>query len=185
MAVWRSFFLNCYCHHSSTFLLNGDEAANIFHCMEDVIQGGSLSMVSYGIGVLPLIKNLKSVYTEITQPRYCDDASALGKFYNLELYFNQLKYNILVQDYYPNTTKRIMIVHPDNLRAGKMFGVHHGLRVCTNASYLGSYTGGDESKRKWLKDQTGKWEIKIHTVTKTAGKYPQESYAGVVCSIQS
>ena len=148
------------------------------------MQGCLLAIVYYGIGVLPLIKHLKAVYPDITQPRYSDDAGALGTFDNLDLYFNQLKRNSLVRDYYPDPTKRIMIVHHDNLKAGKLFGVHHGFKVCTDASYLGS-SGDDESKREWLKDQTGKCERKNHAVTKTADKYPQESYAGVVRSIQS
>ena len=49
-----------------------------------------LAMVAYVIGVLPLIKRLKLVYHDVTEPWYTDNAGALGMFDNLERYFNSL-----------------------------------------------------------------------------------------------
>ena len=48
-------------------------------------------MVAYGIGVLPLIKLLKSAYYDVTQPWYAKNAGELGMYKNIELYFNSLK----------------------------------------------------------------------------------------------
>ena len=48
-------------------------------------------MVAYDIGILLLIKRLKSKYPDITQPWYVGNADALGIFANIDLYFNQLK----------------------------------------------------------------------------------------------
>ena len=48
-------------------------------------------MVAYDIGILLLIKRLKSKYPDITQPWYVGDADALGIFANIELYLNQMK----------------------------------------------------------------------------------------------
>ena len=52
--------------------------------------GDPMAMVSYAIVVLPLIKRLKSAYLDVTQPWYSDDTGELGKFDNLERYFNSL-----------------------------------------------------------------------------------------------
>ena len=49
--------------------------------------------------------------------------------------------------------------------------------------YLGVFVGDEKSKCEFLKDCTKTWERNIHTVRETAGKYPQESYAAVVCAI--
>ena len=65
-----------------------------------------------------------------------------------------------------------------------MFGARHGFKVCTGAHYLGGYIGDDESKHNWLRERTLTWEKNISKTRKPAGKYPQESYAKVVCSIQ-
>ena len=32
-------------------------------------------------------------------------------------------------------------MHPENIRAGKVFGAHHGFKVCTGVRYLGFYIG--------------------------------------------
>ena len=84
----------------------------------------------------------------------------------------------------PQTFKIVLIVNSDNLEARKMFGSRHGFKVCTGACYLGRYMGENESKREWMKERMGTWERKIFTIRKTAGKYPQRSYAAVVCAIK-
>ena len=39
-------------------------------------QGDTLAMSTYGIGVLPLIKQLKAEYPDVTQPWYADNVGA-------------------------------------------------------------------------------------------------------------
>ena len=65
-----------------------------------------------------------------------------------------------------------------------MFRRRHGFKVCKGARYLGGYIREDESKRDWLRECTMKWEKNINTISKTAGKCNQESYAAVVCAIK-
>ena len=76
-------------------------------------------------------------------------------------------------------------MHPDNPGAGNVFGLIRGFKVCTGTRYPSSYIGYDESKRGWLEKCTGTWERNIHAISKTTVKYTQESYAAVVCVIQS
>ena len=75
-------------------------------------------------------------------------------------------------------------MHTENPESGINFGSSHGFKVCTGAHYIGGYIRDDKSKREWLKDWTEKCWRNIHAFTKISGKYPQESYAAVVCSIQ-
>ena len=139
----------------------------------------------YRIGILPLINNLKRAIPEVTQPWYADDTGALGPFARLDTYFDSLTCQGPGLGYHPEPTNILLIVHPDNLGAGKVFGARHGFRVCTVGNYLGGYIGDDESKRYWLRECTLTWDKNINTISKTAGKYPQESYATVVRAIQS
>ena len=44
------------------------------------MHGDPLAVVSYGIGVLPLIKRLKLTCPGVTQPRYADGAGEMGTF---------------------------------------------------------------------------------------------------------
>ena len=54
-------------------------------------QGDPLDVVAYGIGVIPLIKHLKSGFLDISQLWYSDNAGALCTFSNVKLYLNSLK----------------------------------------------------------------------------------------------
>ena len=105
-------------------------------------------------------------------------------FARLETYFDLLTRQVPGQGYYPKPFKSVLIVRPYNIEAGKVFGERHGFKVCTGARYLGGYIGDDKSKRDWLRECTLTWEKNINTISKTTGKYTQESYATVVRAIQ-
>ena len=85
--LWMSeagFLFNGCHHHSLLVLINGYGAANIIHIRKGVTQRDSLDMVTYGIGVLSLIKILKLMYPDATQPWYTDGDGSLSTLYNLE-----------------------------------------------------------------------------------------------------
>ena len=59
---------NRYSHWPSIVLHNRNGTDSFLYSKEVVMQGDSLSMVAYGITVIPLIKLIKAAYTDITQP---------------------------------------------------------------------------------------------------------------------
>ena len=73
----------------------------------------------------------------------------------------------------PQYHKKNLIVHPDNLKAGKLFDARRGFKVFTGAHNLGSHLGDDESKYVRIKYWKEKWERNIHTFRKTAGGVSQ------------
>ena len=78
-------------------------------------------MIAYGIGILPLIKNLKQEIPDVTQTWYADYAGALGTFSRIETYFDLLTRQGLGRGYYPKPYKSVLISHPENLEAVKEF----------------------------------------------------------------
>ena len=105
--LWPSgarFVFNCY-HWSSLVLRNGNGTASFMHSREGVMQGEPLTMISYGIGILPLIKNLKQETPDVTQPWYTDNSGALGTFARLETYFDLLTRQGPGRGYHPNCPK--------------------------------------------------------------------------------
>ena len=158
---------------------------SFLHSREGVMQGDPLAMMNYIIGVLPLIKQLKSEYPDVTQPWFTDNAGALGTFNKIEYYLNLLIWFGPGRGYYPKPLKIILIVHPKNPASGKDFGLSHGLKICTGAEYLGGFIGDKESKPEWLKDRTSMWEKNIRAITKVSGKFPQESHTVAVHAIHS
>ena len=174
MAVWSSFFLNHYRRWSPLALRNVNGTASFMYSRKSVVQGGQFSVLAYGIGVIPLTKQPKAAYPDVTQPWYVDDSSALSMFDNIGLYFNSLKHFGLDHGYYPKPSKIVLIVHLDNLAAGESFVLSHMFKVFTGARYMSGFIGDEKSKREWLKCRTSKWEGKFCAVTNMAGKCPQE-----------
>ena len=76
-----------------------------------VTQGDPLAMITYGIGILPLINNIKREIPVINQPWYADDAGALRNFVRIETYFNSLIRQCPVHGYYPKPSKSVLIVN--------------------------------------------------------------------------
>ena len=61
------------------------------HSIESVTQGDPLDTIDYGIGILPLIKNLKKYFPNVTKIWYADDAGALSTFARIKAYFISLE----------------------------------------------------------------------------------------------
>ena len=148
------------------------------------MQGDFLSMISYGIGILPLINNLKQERTEVTHSWCADADGALGTNQRIETYFNLLTRQGPGRGYYPELSKLLLIVYPENLETINCFDACQGFQFLTGAHYLQGYIGAGDSKSDCLIEHMLTWEKNIHTISKTAGKYPQESYSAVARVIQ-
>ena len=61
------------------------------HRKEGVTQGDPLTMIAYGIGFLPLIRDIRRAHPRVTQPWYADDAGAEGKFEEIMDHFHDLQ----------------------------------------------------------------------------------------------
>ena len=110
-------------------------------------------MIAFGIGILLLIKSIKLDIPDVTQSWYTSDAGDLGTFTRLEAYFDLLTRQGLVRGCHPKPFKSVLIVRPENIEAGKVFGACHIFKVCTGARYIGGYIRDDKSKRDWLRDR--------------------------------
>ena len=90
--IWssRAHSFYCYCNWSLLVLQNANGTASFLHSRVGATLGDPLAMVAYSIGIIPLIKNMKAEFLDVTQPWYGDYAGALGTFANAELYYNSL-----------------------------------------------------------------------------------------------
>ena len=75
-------------------------------------QRDPLTIIAYGIGILPLIENLKPAIPDVTQPWYADYDGDLGAFERIETYFDSLTRQVPVWGYHPKPTKSVLIVRP-------------------------------------------------------------------------
>ena len=67
-------------------------------------------MITYGIGVLPLIRDPKKDHPRVTQPWYADDAGTGGKFGDVMAHFRDLQLRGPARGYFPEPSKSILVV---------------------------------------------------------------------------
>ena len=94
-------------------------------------------------------------------------------FHHLENYFKALKCNGPERGYFPDPTKIILVMHPQNLEPGEEFRQRHGFKVCMGARYIEVYIEDDKTKGHWLKERKEKREREICALRKTTNKCPQ------------
>ena len=86
-------------------------------------------MIAYGIGIIPLIKNLKREIPDVTQPWYSDDARALGMFARIETYFYSLTRLGLGRGYHPKPSNMEHVMGLRCALAHVILGVTSGTSI--------------------------------------------------------
>ena len=104
-------------------------------------------MIACGIGVLPLIRELREAHPRVTQPWYADDAGAQGAFIDVQAHFQDLQARVPVRGYYPEPTKSILVVAPGNVAQAEEHLRGIGIRVVTGHRYLGGFLGDVSAER--------------------------------------
>ena len=69
-------------------------------------------MITYGIRVLPLIRELRNAQPRVTQLCYADDAGAGGTFQQIQDHFRELQARGPARGYYLEQTKSLLVVAP-------------------------------------------------------------------------
>ena len=72
-------------------------------------------MVMYGLGFLPLIRELRQAQTGVSQPWYADDDGSCRTFEGIWKHMDDLMTRGTPQGYFPEPTKRILVVSPWNV----------------------------------------------------------------------
>ena len=136
-------------------------------------------MITYGIGVPPLIKELQNTHPQVTKPWYTDDAGAGGTFQQMLDKFRDLQARGPAHGYYPEPTKSILVVALGNVAQAEEHFRGLGVRVVTGHRYLGGYIGDGEAERGWLKETIQGWTDSVKILAWVAQKHPQSTYAGL------
>jgi hypothetical protein len=139
-------------------------------------------MFAYGLGILPLIRKLKSEFTYVNQPWYADDAGAGGNFRSIRLFFKRLQELGPDFGYFPEPSKSILVVRDHNLDKTKSAFADFEFQITTGCRYLGGFVG--EALRSWLEEKVQFWTAAICEITSTSKNFPQSAYSGLQKSLQ-
>jgi hypothetical protein len=70
------FVFNCYRHWGILMIHSNNGTGTFIYSKEGITKGDPISMFIYGLGLLPLIRQLKSEFLTVQQPWYTDNAGA-------------------------------------------------------------------------------------------------------------
>ena len=129
-------------------------------------------MIAYGIGVLPLTRELREAHPHVKQPWYADDAGAGGTFIDVQAHFQDVQARGLARGYYPEPTKSILVVAPGNVSRAEEHFRGLGIRVVTGHRYLGGFLGAAAAEREWLEEKVQGWKESVAILAGVALKHP-------------
>ena len=180
---------NRYRHHSLCILRNEmGEDPTIIACKEGITQGCCLSMVCYGIALMPLAEWLREQVPGALQPWYADDVSGVGTASDNATVLQLLKEKGPYFGYYPEPDKSHYVCMPqdeDAARAAFEAADIPKLNYGRSRRYLGGVYGDAAEKEEWVKKKVEKWVDSVKTLGKCAYTQPQAAYAGFVLSLQN
>ena len=138
------FNLNFYKHWAQLLLHQpGETQVTILH-REGVIQGDPLSMVLYGITLVPLAEELRAADPGLLSPFYADDATFEGSARRSAQLLKMLMKRGPDQEYFPEPAKSLFILDtPEQEEAVKREFAKEGfvLNFTRGSWYLGAYLG--------------------------------------------
>ena len=180
------FTFNCYRHWAQLLVRSEDgDIAAILYSKEGCTQGDPLAMIVYGVGMLPLVEKLEEEIPDIVQPWYADDAGAAGDYENIAKYFELLVSEGPARGYFPEPTKSILVVQPENVERATAALSHLGFTICTGARYLSGHIGTDAEKSEWVDGKVAGWVAGVEALSKVAHPSPHCAFIGLQKSLQS
>ena len=142
------YVFNCYRHFAILVLRTGSNLFLPIQSREGVTQGDPLAMVMYGVGLLPLIRILKTAISDVHQPWYADDAGAGGHFNRITRYLEKLQEFGPPRGYFPEPSKSILIVQEHNKEKAEVCFADFDFKVVTGSRYLGGFIGDKAEQRE-------------------------------------
>jgi hypothetical protein len=179
------FAFNCYRHAAQLILRRKGFPCYILLSKEGVTQGDPISMVIYGIALVPLAESLRAAVPTVVQPWYADDAAMAGPAEDVATAMRLLEEEGPARGYFPEPAKSILICDPPVLERAKIVLDEFDFQYKDGHRYVGGFIGTRASRLEWLEPQIQKWIDGIESLAKVAKRFPQTAYAGLVKSLQS
>ena len=180
---------NRYRHHSLCFMRNEmGEDPTVIACKEGITQGCCLSMVCYGIALMPLAEWLRTEVPGALQPWYADDLSGIGTATDNATVLQLLKEKGPYVGYYPEPDKSHYVCMPQDEEAAKAAFEAAGipdLNYGRSRRYLGGVYGDAAEKEEWVKKKVEQWVYCVEVLGKCAYTQPQAAYVAFVLSLQN
>jgi hypothetical protein len=180
------FVFNCYPHHALLVVHSSSGKRFFLYSKVGVTQGDPLSMILYGLSTLPLIREIKVVYSELFHVWFANDGNAGGHFRILKQFLRWLYRKGHSLGYKLDLGKCVLITSPANLpRAKHCFcTILNPNNIVTGNRVLGSYIGQPANLDTWLSSKTQHWVEQIQSLSLACPQFPQSAYCAMQKSLQ-
>ena len=149
-----SFDFNCYKHWAQLLLRQPGEKSVTILSREGVTQGYLLSMVLYGITLVPLAEDLRAADPGLLSPFYVDDAALDGLARQSAQLLKLLLKRGPDRGYFPEPDNSLFISDTlEQKEAAKREFAVEGLTLnfVSSSRYLGAYLGPQAELEAWVK----------------------------------
>eukprot|EP00534_Pseudo-nitzschia_fraudulenta_P001034 CAMPEP_0201119006 /NCGR_PEP_ID=MMETSP0850-20130426/3183_1 /ASSEMBLY_ACC=CAM_ASM_000622 /TAXON_ID=183588 /ORGANISM="Pseudo-nitzschia fraudulenta, Strain WWA7" /LENGTH=295 /DNA_ID=CAMNT_0047384539 /DNA_START=18 /DNA_END=901 /DNA_ORIENTATION=+ len=180
------FAFNCY-RHSAQLVLRGEPGSrcSILLSREGVTQGDPLSMVLYGLSLVPLAETLRRSHPDVIQPWYADDAAMHGTVSQIASTMRQLLALGPARGYFPEPAKSIFLGRPETSVRAREVLEEFNFKFLDGHRYIGGFIGTDEARDAWLAPQIQQWVDGVKLLSGAARRYPQAAFTALTKSLQT
>ena len=141
--------------------------------------GDPLAMINYGIGILPLVRELRNMHLRVMQTWYADDAGAGGNVLALQDHLEDLMMCGTPLGYLPEPTKIILVVSPKIIPQIEAYFRGMGLCVVTGSCYLGGFISEQAVETVWIEENVRNMTASMEVMDGVARRHPKIAYAGL------
>ena len=136
----QQFTFNYSCEWAMLIIHDLGGMSCFLHIKEVLIQGEPLDIISYGIIIIPLLREICVAHPRVTQLWYANDAEAVGLFEDIWYHLEDRMSRGPDHGYFPETSKIVLIVSDKMFQWFQMLLWGMSLKVVTG-SYLFSFIG--------------------------------------------
>ena len=176
----HKFVANCYQNAARLVVRCASTGRCTFLSLEEgVAQGDPISMICYGITMVPLQQALANEVPSLLNEWYADDSLLMGKCSDLDTGMAALMRMGPPRGYIPQPRKSFLVApkahHPPAL---EILG-HYDFQVSTGERYVGGFLGDSTKRTEWINTQIQEFVHGVKTLAHAARRYPQSAYAAL------
>ena len=176
---------NCYRHSAILLLRHRNQKATVLLSQEGVTQGDPLSMVLYGLTLVPLAEIVRHGVPDLIHAWYANDACLAGGLGSIGPAVDLILKHGPARGYFMEPEKSVLVCSaslPESALEGlSRFQFHRS----NGTRYLGGFVGAAGKRATWLAEQVEKWRYGVERLAMVARRFPQTAYAGLTKSLQS
>ena len=174
------FLFNSYRGYSPLIVAGTTET---LYSKEGTTQGDPMAMLMYGVALMPLVRDLKSLQDYI-QSWYADDAAVLGEMLKVKSWLDRLVTDGPKFGYFPEPSKSYLIVHKDFIDQAQLLFGDTGVHIVEGRRFLGGFIGSKDSSSEYLQQKIIDWSDSVEKLGTAAVSQPQAAFAALSKSLQ-